>query len=169
MYQTDDVTVWDFEPLHDGWVWLPEGGSRLRIARGGARRDLAVPASYEMVIQMSGRSDGALAVMGWNAGTADTIGVNSVDLETGAATLWLAEPVEDALIRMHADGTLLYARWESRESVVLYHLSAPGAARLLGAIPRPVSGLSVSDDLERATVGSREYFGDVWMMRVVTR
>ena len=169
VYQTDDVAIWDFEPLHDGWVWVPEGGSRLRIARGGTPRVLAVPASYEMVIQMSGRPDGTLAVMGWNAGTADTIGVNSIDLETGAATLWRAEPVEDALIRMHADGTLLYGRWESRESVVLYHLTSPGAARLLGAIPRPVSGLSVSDDLQRATVGSREYFGDVWMMRVVTR
>jgi hypothetical protein len=128
-----------------------------------------VPASYETVIQTSGRPDGTLAIMGWNAGTADTIRVNSIDLETGAAVLWLAEPVEDALIRMHADGTLLFGRWESRESVLLYHLTAPGAARPLGSIPRPVNGLSVSDDLERATVGSREYFGDVWMMRVVTR
>ena len=167
VHQTGDRAVWDFEPLHEGWVWIPEGGSRLRIAEGGTARDVAVPASYEMVIQMSGRPDGTLAIMGWNAGTADTIRVNSIDLETGAATPWLAEPVEDALIRMHADGTLLFGRWESRESVVLFHLSAPGTSRRLGPIPRPVSGFSVSDDLNRATVGSREYFGDVWMMRVV--
>jgi hypothetical protein len=169
VHQTGDATIWDFEPLHDGWVWLPEGGSRLRLAAGGTPRDLAVPASYESVTSMSARPDGTLAIMGWNAGTADTIRVNSIDLQSGAATLWIAEPVENALIRMHADGTLLFGRWESSESVALYHLTAPGASRPLGSIPRPVDGLSVSDDLARATVGSREYFGDVWMMRVVTR
>jgi hypothetical protein len=39
----------------------------------------------------------------------------------------------------------------------------------LGEVPKPVVGMSVSADLRRAAVLTREYHGDAWMHRLARR
>jgi hypothetical protein len=43
---------------------------------------------------------------------------------------------------------------------------SPLRLELLGTVPRPVAGISVSRDLKRATVLVRDYHGDAWMSKV---
>ena len=49
----------------------------------------------------------------------------------------------------------------------LYRLSGPGKSQLLGSPSRPLSGVSVSRDLRRATAFDREYQADAWIHTVV--
>jgi hypothetical protein len=46
-------------------------------------------------------------------------------------------------------------------------MRSPGQIDRLGAIPRPVHGLTVSNDLKRAVIVTRDYHGDAWMYHVV--
>jgi hypothetical protein len=64
---------------------------------------------------------------------------------------------------------MVFIAYETEETAELIHVTAPGTSRRLGVIPRPVSFVSVSDDLRRAVVATRDYFGDVWMTRVERR
>jgi hypothetical protein len=41
--------------------------------------------------------------------------------------------------------------------------------RMLGAIPRPISGIAVSEDLSRALIETRAYLGDAWVAKVVRK
>ena len=59
--------------------------------------------------------------------------------------------------------------WETQETVALYRVRGPGQVERLGTIQRPVVSISVSGDLRRVTVGTREYKGDAWMYKVKAR
>jgi len=64
---------------------------------------------------------------------------------------------------------VFFLAWEAASTAVLYHLTAPGGKRRLGVVPRPITSISVSDDLKRAVVYTEDYFGDAWISRVVGR
>lgn len=108
-----------------------------------------------------------LVFRGWNAGTNDTMGVSLLPLRNGTATQWLSLFVDDGRVDALNDGSMLFHAYESAESATLIHLTGPGSSRRLGTIPRPISGLTLSDDLRRVVLTTRDYFGDVWVMRVV--
>lgn len=108
-----------------------------------------------------------LVFRGWNKVTNDTMGVSLLSLRDLSATQWFSQFVDDGRIDALSDGSAVFQSYETAESVTLIHLSGPGASRRLGTVPRPVTSLSLSDDLKRVVITTRDYFGDVYLMRVI--
>ena len=50
---------------------------------------------------------------------------------------------------------------------MLYKVSGPGRLDRLGAVTRPIAGISVSRDLQRIAVLETNYHGDAYMSRIV--
>jgi hypothetical protein len=168
-YAPPDSTIWDWGPLgNDGWAWVDANGS-IRGWVGGRIVSFPRPAWYEAITGMSTSPTGRITYRGWNAGTTDTMGVSTISPPDTTSTQWYSQFTDDGRVLALDDGTILFLAWETAENVALVHLLAPGNARRLGAIPRPVVSLAVSSDLRRASVTTRDYFGDVWMMRVAGR
>ena len=164
-----DTVAWDWTALPgQGYAWIPPGGDTLHVHRGGATRAYPKPAWYEVIFGVSSGGE-KLAVLGWNKGSADTMRVTEIGLDDGREVPWFTAFVDGGLFKLHADGSMLFVMYESEESATIYHLAAPGQARRLGTIPRPISGIALSDDLSRAIVETREFLGDVWVARVERR
>ena len=108
-----------------------------------------------------------LAVSGWNAGTFDSIGVAVMPTDGGAPVMWATGAAEQGGAHFLDDGSILFAPWDTPESIQLYRLRTPGSLERFGAAPRPVAGVSVSDDLKRAAVLEVSYHGDAYMSRIV--
>jgi hypothetical protein len=165
-----DSLLWDWSVLPEGgWIWIPEGGQVMRAHVGGQLREFPKPEWYEVVLQISA-SAGRVAFNGWNSRTADTMRVSELMLADGTSRPWLAFFVDHGDLAMLADGSVLFSAYEAADIATLYHSPDPGRVRLLGTIPRPIGeDLSVSDDLRRVELATREYFGDVWLSRVERR
>ena len=88
------------------------------------------------------------------------------NLSDGASTQWTSFFAEDGNIQVLGDGVFLAAH-RAQESLDLYHITAPDKSQLLGSPPRPLLGVSVSSDLERAAAFDRDYHADAWMYNVV--
>jgi hypothetical protein len=81
--------------------------------------------------------------------------------------LWATSPAEQGGARFLADGSVLFAPWDTPESIVLYRVREPGRMERLGSAPRPTAGLSVSGDLKRVALLESTYRGDAYMSRIV--
>jgi hypothetical protein len=165
-----DSLLWDWSVLPDGgWIWIADGGQTIRMHVGGQLREIPKPDWYEVVLQVSA-SAGRVAFNGWNSRTADTMRVSELSLADGTVRPWLALFVDDGDLGMLADGSVVFTAFGSADIATLYHSPEPGNVRLIGTIPRPIGEkLSVSDDLRRLEVATRDYFGDVWLSRVRVR
>jgi hypothetical protein len=95
--------------------------------------------------------------------------VGVLSLRDGGFTRWVSTVADAGGGIVLADGSLLLEVSETRESIALYHLRRPGEFKRLGAIPRPVQRLTVSQDLKRVALVTRQYHGDAWMYRVIRR
>jgi len=62
---------------------------------------------------------------------------------------------------------LLVTLWSAEQTASLFRVRGPGKVEKLGQIPHAVNRLTVSADLQRATLMWREYHGDAWLYRVV--
>lgn len=83
------------------------------------------------------------------------------------ATQWMSVFGEDGTIQRLAGGELFQSLHRTQESLDLYRMSGPGKSQLLGSPPRPLVGVSVSQDLKRAVAFDRDYHADAWMYSVV--
>ncbi|HEU5050817.1 MAG TPA: protein kinase [Gemmatimonadales bacterium] len=164
-----DSIVWDWTALPgEGYGWVPMPGQELRVHRDGATRSYPKPAWYEVIFGVSS-GGGRIAVHGWNAGSADTMGITEIVLADGREIPWFRAFTDGGNFKVHSDGSMTFVMFETTESASLHLLAGPGSSRRLGAIPRPISGIFLSDDRSRAVVGTRQYFGDVWVARVERR
>ncbi|MEO8226765.1 MAG: protein kinase [Gemmatimonadota bacterium] len=160
--------IWDWGELPGGgWAWVPVGGEAISVYRGGTTRSFPKPPWYDNVAGVSTGSAGAVAFRGWNAGTGDTMGVSVLSLTTGASEKWYSQFTDDGRITQVGDGSILFIAWETAENASVVRLTAPGVARRMGTIPRPITAIYPSKDLRRLVVTTRDYFGDAWLMRVV--
>jgi tRNA A-37 threonylcarbamoyl transferase component Bud32 len=162
-----DSNVWGYAALPGGgWIWLPLGGEELKIHSDGRTRTFRIPSAYEVVVALSASPQGVM-LLGWNAGSADTMRVSELSLQDGSATVWFSAFTDGGNIQALDDGSVIFHMYETEASATILHITGPGSVRELGSIPRPITGLNVSDDLRRAMVGTRDYFGDVFLSRVV--
>jgi tRNA A-37 threonylcarbamoyl transferase component Bud32 len=156
---------------NDGWAWWPLGTKTIRIHRRGesAPRGFPVPRWFEEPRMLTASVDGAtLAVTGWGPSpSVDTLGVTVLSLRDGTFTPWVSRSADGGWGKILPDHSMLLQVRETQETVALYRLRGPGKIERLGAIPRPVVRLTVSDDLKRAAIVTRDYHGDAWMYRVV--
>jgi hypothetical protein len=152
-----------------GWIWVngfqPE--LSVQLPNQSSPQRILLPASYAtaraLVVSHDGRS---VAFVWWNAPSMDSVGVSVMSLADRTVTHWFATTAEDGELNRLNDGTFLLRLRDTPETYSLYHLLGPGRAEKIGAIPRTVSSLSVSEDLKRAAVVVRDYRGDAWMSRV---
>jgi hypothetical protein len=152
----------------DGWAWIPATKDRVVVQRGGKTSEIRKPAWFgELVGVAADRAGQRLAIVGWNAGTYDSIGVAVVPAAGGTPTLWTASAAEQGAVRFLDDGALLFTPWDTPESAVLYRVTGPGQAERLGSVPRPTAGISLSNDLKRVAVLESNYHGDAYMSRIV--
>jgi len=171
-FSVPDSGIGDWTSLpDDGWAWWPLGTKTIKVHRRGesAPRTFPLPGWYEVVLDLSAGADGAtVAVAGWGpAPSVDTLRISVLSLVDGTFTPWVSMAAEGGWGLLLRDHSMLVQIRETQETVTLYRLRSPGQVERLGAIPRPVYGLTVSNDLKRAVIVTRDYHGDAWMYHVI--
>jgi hypothetical protein len=163
-----DSTIADAGPVSNGWAWIPSSRDRVVVEQSGKRREIPQPRWYQSIGALLSDPDrGRVFVTGFNRSTADTLGIAAIDIANGSATQWMSVFGEDGTIQQLAGGELFLSLHRTQESLDLYRLSGPGKSQLLGSPPRPLVGVSVSQDLKRAVAFDRDYHADAWMYSVV--
>jgi hypothetical protein len=155
-------------PVPDGWAWIPNTRDRVHIERAGRAVEIPMPAWFGELNRVAVDSAGGrVAMMGWNAGSFDSIGVAVAPLAGGAPERWTADAAEGADVQWLRDGGLLFNVRDTPESALLYRVAGPGRLTRLGRVARPSANTSVSDDLKRISVVELNYHGDAFTSRVV--
>jgi hypothetical protein len=163
-----DSTIADASPLGNGWTWIPAARDRVIVQQGGKRREIPAPPWYAALgAVVPDPTAGRIFITGFNRGTTDTLGVAAISLADGSSTQWASMFAENGEIQLLDRGEVFLSAHRTQASVDLYRLSGPGKSQLLGSPSRPLSGVSVSRDLKRATAFDREYQADAWIHTVV--
>jgi hypothetical protein len=165
-----DSLIADVRAVPDGWAWIPSGKDRVRIQRAGKTVEIPKPAWFGELNRLAiDSAGGRVAILGWNAGTYDSIGVAVAPLAGGPPVMWTADAAESGDAMWLGDGSLLFTPWDTPESALLVKLGGPGRISRLGRISRPSAGISASADLKRISVVERNYHGDAFTSRIVRR
>jgi hypothetical protein len=163
-----DSLVQGVTRLADGWAWIPATGDRVIVERAG--RQVEIP-KLKWFGDLTGvdvdPSGQHLVFSGWNTGTNDSIGVAVVSVDGGIPVMWTSTYAEGGGARFLSDGSVLFQFRPTQESMALLRVRGPGNLTRLGTLPRPVEGVSVSDDLKRVTILESAYHGDAYMSRIV--
>ena len=168
--ELSDTTVVDLTVLPDGWAWIPGTDDRIVIQRGGKTTEVRKPAWFGILFQVIADPTGRfIGMCGWNASTLDTMGIALVPSDGGVPVMWATHFAEGGGMNFLSDGSIGFRVLPSEESSTLYRVASPGRLQVLGTVPRPISGMSFSADLKRATIDTRDYHGDAWMSRVERR
>ena len=154
-------------PIPDGWAWVPSTSDKVVVQHAGKTHEIARPEWMVGVIGVDVDPAGQhLAILGWGH-SSDSLGVAVVPVEGGVPVMWTTAPAEQGAMAYLHDGSILFAPWDTPESIVFFHLTAPGKMDRLGKVPRSVASITVSEDLKRAAVLEADYHGDAFMSRVV--
>jgi len=73
---------------------------------------------------------------------------------------WSRGFAEDGLASWLADGSIALTIWSSTDAAAMYQLSGPGQEKKIGPLAHVSNIVSVSRDLQRATLSWREYRGE---------
>ena len=163
-----DSLVQSVVVLPDGWAWIPATNDRVVVQRGGKTREIRAPRWFGSIYDLKvDRTATRLAMTGWNASTFDTLGVAVVPVDGGTPEIWARQPAEQGASRFLADGSLLFAPWDTPETVPFFRVRGPDSMERLGSVPRSVEGVTFSDDLSRTAVLEVARHGDAFMSRLV--
>ncbi|HSE66017.1 MAG TPA: protein kinase [Gemmatimonadales bacterium] len=163
-----DSAVSGATALPNGWAWIPGTYDRIVIDQGGKRHEVTKPSWAAGVINVMASPDGSrLAFYGWNVSTSDSLGLYVVPVEGGEPVQWATSFAERGNAQWLDNSSLLFTAWIGQETVALSRVTGPGQVRLLGVIPHPADGISMSRDLKRGTLAWSDYHGDAWLYRVV--
>jgi hypothetical protein len=166
--QVADSTIASLAAVPNGWAWIPASRDRIIVEQAGKRHEIAKAKWFATVNQIDVSQDGSrLLVRGWSASSGDTLRVDVVPVSGGSATEWSRKFAEDGTATWLADGTIAFTVWSSTDAATMHRLTGPGQSKALGALSHVSNTISVSKDLQRATIMWREYRGDAWMYRVV--
>jgi hypothetical protein len=162
-----DSVLTSFVALPNGWAWIPTKPDRVVVMQGGARREIAKPSWFDSFMQVAGTPDGSrLAVLGWGT-SGDSIRVDVVPSSGGPTTEWSRSFAETGAVTWLGNESLAFTVWSGSDAADVRQVSGPNHVKTLGALGHVAATLSVSRDLQRATIGWRDYRGDAWMYRVV--
>ncbi len=167
-FDIPDSTASALRPVSGGWAWIVPDRDKVILDRDGKRTEIQVPKWFEGIFGLDVDPTGQrLLMIGWNAGTNDSLGVAVVPVDGGVPVMWAHSYAEGGGAGFLADGSVLFGPNPTQESVALLQVRGPGEVKTLGIVPRPVAGVTVSEDLKRALVIERRYHGDAWMSRIV--
>ncbi len=165
-----DTNVVDMTSLPDGWAWIPGSDDRIVIQRGGRTTEIRKLAWFGVLFEVSADPTGRrIGMSGWNASTFDTLGVAVVSSDGGSPVMWTTHFAELGGMAFLSDGSVGFEVWPSQETATVYRVPAPGRMQLVGTVPRPIADMTVSADLKRVSVDTKDYHGDAWMSRVDKR
>jgi hypothetical protein len=163
-----DSIITDVTPLPDGWAWIPANADRIEVQRNGSTISIPKPALFYNLFRVLPSRDGASIVMlGWNATTVDSVGVAVVPVTGGTPVLWASDAAEEGAFDVLADGSILFAPYDTPRSQVLYRVSGPGRRERLGSVPKSTLSVSVSGDLKGVVVLEQLHRGDAYRSLVV--
>ena len=172
-FTVPDSMVDDFSSLPGGgWSWLSPGGRSIAVHPAGASAVRRIPLSrwYMTAISLGASQDGSkLAIVGWSAPDGDSLGLSVVSVRDGSESHWSTVFGEDGGLDWLADGSILLFNQATNDTYTLQRVRGPGQIEQLGAISRPIISASVSRDLRRMSIITRDRHGDAWSMRVVKR
>ena len=138
------------------------------VDRGGKTIEIPRPAWFGELTDLDVDPAGTrLVLVGWNAGTFDSLGVAVVPVDGGTPVFWAAAAAERGSARFLGDGSVLFAPGTRPSRSCSTASPAPARMERLGKVPRSVAGITVSDDLKRAVVIESDYHGDAYMSRIV--
>jgi hypothetical protein len=162
-----DSLIVDLVPLPDGWAWIPASVDRIVVQRGGNKLEIPKPPSMTLLqgIKVDPAAQRFVGV-GWTA-QGDSLRVAVVPVTGGPWTTWMSAPAEQGAARFADDGSVVFVRSDTPESVVLYRLTAPDKPETLGRIRMSVLSASVSGDLKRMALLAATYRGDAFISKVV--
>jgi hypothetical protein len=156
--------------LPDGWAWIPSSGDHVVVQRGGKTIEVPAPRWFESVfLVIADRTGRRLGMIGWNAATNDSLGVAVVPVDGGTPEFWGRAFAERGGASFLDDGSVLFAPWDTPESIQFSRLTGPGAATPVGRVPRSVGDVTFSGDLKRAAVLEVNRHGDAFMSKLVRR
>jgi hypothetical protein len=115
------------------------------------------------------RDGSKLAIVGWSAPDGDSLGLSVLSASDGSDSHWSTVFGEDGGLDWLTDGSILLFNQATNDTYTLQRIRGPGQIEQLGSIPRPITGASVSRDLRRMSIITRDRHGDAWSMRVVNR
>ena len=98
--------------------------------------------------------------------TNDTLRLDVVPVAGGTPVEWVKHFAEDGSASWLADGSIALSVFTSTDAATLHQVSGPHQEKTLGPLAHVANVVSVSDDLQRATITWREYRGDAWMYSV---
>jgi Tol biopolymer transport system component/tRNA A-37 threonylcarbamoyl transferase component Bud32 len=165
--QFADSAAADATPLPNGWAWIPGSRDRVIVQQNGSRREIPLAPWYGALVHVDASADGTrLATLGWNAATNDTLRLDVVPVSGGTPVDWVKSFAEDGAASWLADGSIALTVWSSNDAATLHQVAGPHQDKTLGPLAHVANLVSVSDDLQRATITWREYRGDAWMYSV---
>ena len=165
--QFGDSAIADAVPVPNGWAWIPSTRDRVIVQQSGARHEIPMTSWYGALVRVDASRDGTrLATVGWNATTNDTLRLDVVPVAGGTPVEWAKSFAEDGMASWLADGSIALTVWTGTDAATLHHVTGPHQEKTLGPLAHVSNVVSVSDDLQRATITWREYRGDAWMYSV---
>lgn len=153
-----------------GWAWLAPGGGVLNVQHSGEKepRTFTLPSWFGKSSEgsLSASPDGqALSYFGSDS-SENEMRLSILSLSTGKFTPWLTYVSLEAFGRWLPDGSILLLMEEPLGIYTVNRMRGPERKERLGNIPRPITGISISDDLRRAVIVTRDHHGDAWMSSV---
>jgi hypothetical protein len=163
-----DSAIREFTALPSGWAWIPASSDQLVVVENEHRRVFPKPAWFGGIAHLvADPAHRRVLYTGWGGPGADSVGLGALALDTGTHAVWTATPGDAGRIVLIDGHDALYLVQEGRESWHLYTADGPNRVASIGTIPRPVSSLTASRDLERVVANVRDYRADAWMSKVI--
>jgi hypothetical protein len=166
--QLPDSVVRAATPLLNGWAWVPASSNKIIIEQSGKRREIAKPAWFSILTNLSTSPDGTrILYQGWGKTTNDSVAFETMPIAGGPPTRLFTTIADHVNHSWLTDGSLLVNVWDTPESLSMYKVKGAGQVEKLGTVPHLVTNFNVSADLKRAVLGWRETKSDAFMYRVV--
>lgn len=144
----------------NGWAWIPSSADRVIVERGGVRHEVPKPPWFSSLQAVEPSRGGERLLMTGFGG--DSFGIAVVPVSGGSPTIWYRDFAEGGFAQWMPNGSIAFLRSYASDAVMVHEITGPGRARLVGSPRHVVNGMSVSADLQRATLMWREYQGDAW-------
>jgi hypothetical protein len=165
-----DSAVLSVSPLANGWAWIPPSADRVVVREGARTREFPKPASYVFLYDVAvDKARQRVFYVGSHQSAVDSVGVGVIDLANGSMTPWATLAGTSVNLTILSDGAVLFALESAPRSYIFYRLTGPGHFQRVGTSPLLAWAVSVSRDMKRATVTTRDYHADAWMSDVITR
>ena len=152
----------------NGWAWVSEGYTSIIVEEGGKRHTIAAPPYLNYVDVLAASPDGTrLLYSGFARPTLDSAVVLVVPAAGGASERWATRWADHAFPMWQRDGSIAWALYTGPETMSLFTIKGPGAVSAVGDVPHLASAVTLSGDLQRATVTWQEDHFDAFLYRVV--